>query len=124
MSLALEKGKPMSESKTAEQVRDERLQVLGRIVGPLYHALYGEVTWLHAKWKQYRILFAESPERIELLNGVAGFFFRVIQDVLWDDVLLHIVRLTDPPRSVGKDNLTLFRLAESVQERALVLEVA
>ena len=114
----------MAESKTVEQVRDEHLQVLGPIVGPLYHALYGEVTWLHAKWKQYRILFAESPERIELLNGVAGFFFRVIQDVLWEDVLLHIARLTDPPRSVGRDNLTLLRLTGLVQERAPFLEVA
>ena len=98
--------------------------MLGPVLGPLFHALYDEVTWLHAKWKQYRILFAESPERIELLNGIAGFFFRVIQDVLWEDVVLHIARLTDPSRSFGKDNLTLLRLAGTVQEPALSLEVA
>lgn len=114
----------MAEHKTHEQVREEHNEVLGPILGPLYHGLYEEVTWLHAKWKQYRILFAESPERIELLNQVAGFFFRVIQDVLWEDVVLHIARLTDPPRSNGKNNLTLFRLEGAVPQHALSVEVA
>jgi hypothetical protein len=114
----------MAQNKTAEQVRDEHLQVLGRSLGPLYHALHEEVTWLHAKWKQYRILFAESPERIALLNGAAGFFFRVVQDVLWEDVVFHIARLNDVPKSMGHDNLALSRLAEAVQEPALSLEVA
>ncbi len=113
----------MAENKAAEQVRDEHLQALGPTLGPLDHALHAEVTWLHAKWKQYRILFAESPERIELLNGVAGFFFHVIQKVLWEDVVIHIARLTDPPKSVGKDNLTLLRLAAAVQVPALSLEI-
>ncbi len=113
----------MAENKTAEQVRDEHLQVLGPTLGPLYNALYNEVTWLHAKWNQYRILFAESPERIELLNGVAGFFFRVIQDVLWEDMVLHIARLTDQPKSAQKDNLTLLRLAAAVQAPALSREI-
>jgi hypothetical protein len=113
----------MAQSKTAQQVRDEHLSVLGPDLGSLYHALYNEVTWLHAKWNQYRILFAESPGRIELLNDVAGFFFGVIQDVLLEDVVLHLARLTDPPQSVGKDNLTLSRLAETVKEPALSVEV-
>jgi hypothetical protein len=112
----------MADSKT-EQVRDEHLKVLGPTLGPLYHALYDEATWLHAKWQQYRILFAESSERIELLNDVAGFFFRVIQDVLWEDIILHIARLTDPPQSVGKDNLTLLRLTDAV-ESTLSPEIA
>ena len=113
----------MAECKTAEQVRDDHLRVLGPDLGALYHALHDEVIWLHGKWQQYRILFAESEERIELLNGVAGFFFRVIQDVLFENVVLHIARLTDPTQSVGKDNLTLFRLAEFVKEPKLALEV-
>ena len=114
----------MAENKTAEQVQGEHLRALGPTLGPLYHALYNEVTWLHAKWQQYRILFADSSERVDLLNGVAGFFFHVIQDVLWKDVVLHIARLTDPPQSVGKDNLTLLRLSAAIQAPALSVEIA
>jgi hypothetical protein len=98
--------------------------VLGPILGPLYRGLCQEVTWLHAKWKQYRILFAESPERIAILNEAAGFFFHVIQDVLWEDVVLHIARLTDRPTSAGKDNLTLLRLEGAVSDRVLSAEIA
>ena len=113
----------MAESKTADQVRDEHLRTLGPTVGPLYDALYNEVSWLHAKWNQYRILYAESRERVESLNRIAGFFFRMIQNVLWEDVLMHIARLTDPPRSAGKDNLTLLRLSEALDEPTLSAEV-
>jgi len=108
----------------AGQVHNEHLRILGPTLGPLYHALYNEVTWLHAKWKQYGLLFAESQERVDLLNEVAGFFFLLIQEVLWEDIILHIARLTDPPQSVGKDNLTLLRLAEAVHDPALSAQIA
>jgi hypothetical protein len=111
----------MAESKTAQQVRDEHSERLGPTLGPRYFALYDGVVWLHAKWNQYRILFAESPERIELLNGVAGFFFRMIHEVLLENVVLHVARLIDPPQSgtkKKKDNLTLSRLKAAVEEKA------
>ena len=37
----------MSGHKTHEQVREEHNEVLGPVLGPLYHGLYEEVTWLH-----------------------------------------------------------------------------
>lgn len=113
----------MAKKETAEQDRDNYLQVLGPTLGPLYYALYHEVAWLHAKWGQYRILFAQSQERVELLNRIAGFFFSVIQRALWEDVVLHIARLTDPPQSLGKDNLTLLRLTAALQIPELVPEI-
>jgi hypothetical protein len=33
-----------------------------------------------------------------------------VQDTLFEDVLIHISRLTDPPKSAGKSNLTLRQL--------------
>ena len=113
----------MGRHKSPEEVKKEHLQAMGPQVGPLYHALYKEVVWLHAKWLQYRQLYAQSPERITLLNEVSGFFFRVVQDVFWEDVLLHLARLTDPPKSVGKANLTLLRLPQAIIESSLAEEV-
>jgi hypothetical protein len=114
----------MGENKTAQQVRDEHLQKLGSALGPLYHALYDEVIWLHAKWQQYRILFAESQERIDLLNSTAGFFFYMVEKVLREDIVLHIARLTDRPQSVGRDNLTLLRLAPALEAYPIAPEIA
>lgn len=113
----------MARRKSPEQIQEQHLATLGPGLGPDYHALYNEVTWLHAKWQQYRILFAESAERIELLNSVSGFFFQVIRDVLWNDVLLHLARLTDPPQSMQKNNLTIRRLPALIDHAKLSDEV-
>ena len=69
-----------------------------------------EVIWLHQKWQEYRRLFAGPEGRISVLNRAAPSFFRTIQDVMWDDILLHIARLTDSAatmRHADKRNLTL-----------------
>jgi hypothetical protein len=106
-----------------DQVREEHLRTLGPVLGPIFDALYNEVAWLNAKWNQYRILYASSPERISILNRTAGFFFRMIQNVLWEDVLIHIARLVDPLKSAGKDNLTLLLLTTAIDEPLLSAEV-
>src|SRR5207249_4795011 len=103
-------GNPMGEYKSAEQVLEQHIRDIGAELGALYNALTNEVAWVHAKWSQYQQLYARSPERIAFLNEVAGPFFGVIQDALLEDVVLHLARLTDPPKSMGKDNLTLQRL--------------
>ncbi len=113
----------MGRHKSPEEVKEEHLQAMGPQLGPLYHALYNEVAWLHAKWLQYRQLYAQSPERITLLNDVSGFFFRIVHEVFRKDVILHFARLTDPPESVGKANLTLRRLPSSISEPSLAGEV-
>lgn len=107
---------------SAEEVEADHLRVLGPQLGVLWHALYNEVVWLHAKWKQYRHLYA-STENVDLLNETAGFFFGVVQKIMWEDAVLHLARLTDPPRSMGKENLTLRRLAEAIEDAALSARV-
>ena len=109
----------MGRHVSKEEVEQEHLQAFGPTLGPLYHALHNEMTWLHAKWLEYRKLYAKSEKRSDLLNGTAAFFFRVVHDVLWEDVLLHIARLTDPPKQGKFENLTLLRLPEAVPDQRL-----
>jgi len=113
----------MSGYRTAEEVERTHLEVLGPVLGPLYHALHNEVAWIHAKWLEYRKLYAKSEERIDLLNETAGFFFRVVQDTLWENVLLHIARLTDPPKQREFENLSLLRLPRAVEDTQAALEI-
>jgi len=101
----------MARYMTGEEVENEHLQVLGPELGRLYHRLYNECAWLQIKWAQYVELFGSKSERIDLLNRAAALFFRVVQDSLWEDTLMHLARLTDPEQSgPGKENLTLRRL--------------
>jgi len=98
--------------RTAEESKADHIERMGNELGRLYDALWQEVAWLHVKWREYVTLFGTTPSRIELLNKAAPSFFRVIQDSLWEDVLLHIARLTDSPRSMGKHNLSFRQLAK------------
>ena len=82
---------------------------------------------MHIKWGQYRQLFAQSQRRVDLINQAAGHFFRILQDALFEDIILHLARLTDPAQSGHKhksqDNLSLWRLQMLVPE-TLSVEVA
>ena len=84
--------------------------VMGKDLGSVYGALWNELVWLNWKWMEYVALFGENPSRIDLINQAACNFFGIIQQTLWEDCLLHIARLTDPPKSAGKDNLCIRRL--------------
>ena len=96
---------------------------MGPELGAIFHATSVELSWLHWRWKQYRILFGEKPSRINLLNQSAPFFFRVIQDALLEDTFLGIARLVGPSASLNKPNLTIQRLPSLISNASLRDEV-
>jgi hypothetical protein len=98
----------------AKEIREQHVESMGAELGTVFHELWNECVLLHWKWEEFVTLFGSTPERVELLNRAAGAFFRIVQDTLWEDVLLHISRLTDPPSTFGKENLTLLRLPSIV----------
>ncbi len=49
---------------------------------------------------------ASTPEFKRVLNGIAGPLTVLVQDVLWENLLLRVARLTDPVQSAGYHNLT------------------
>ena len=100
----------MARHMSGAEVREQHLRVLGEELGNLYNRLYQELTLLCAKWQEYRKLYAVSPERVALLNRTAPFFFVTAERVFWEDILLHLARLTDPPKSAGKPNLSIMSL--------------
>lgn len=113
----------MAENRSAEEVLDQHRRDMGPRLGTVYNALWTEVTWLHAKWKEYGKLYGRSAARVALLNQVASHFFRLLQDALLEDTLLHLARLTDPPTSVGRANLTLRRLPALISDGQLAAQV-
>ena len=65
----------MSTKKSSEDVREDYVSSMGEELGGCVYALYKETVWVHAKWLEYRELYAHSKERLDLLNRTAGFFF-------------------------------------------------
>jgi hypothetical protein len=98
----------MAREMSAEEVLAECIRDMGPELGSEYYALRSEVVWLHAKWNLYRQLYARSAARVELLNRAAGHFFRVLQNMLVEDIVLHISRLLEKaPSSPDRRKLTL-----------------
>ncbi|MGB7295704.1 MAG: hypothetical protein WBC70_08960 [Candidatus Aminicenantales bacterium] len=106
----------MSRQLTAEEAKRSFIESMGDPLGRLFYALWQELAGLYAKWEEYLVLYGTKESRINLLNKAAPLFFRIIQDVLWEDIILHIARLTDPPKSSGKATLTIRRLPDLVKD--------
>ena len=109
----------MNRIRTADEVKREYADAMGEPLGKQFHALWQEVAWLHVKWEEYLELFGTKPSRIELLNKAAPRFFGIVQDLLWEETILHIARLTDPAKSKKKknrSNLTIYVLPDLIDD--------
>jgi hypothetical protein len=106
------------DSESSEDMRRKYATTLGDPLGEMVYALEAEFYWLQYKWQEYVVLFGSEPSRIEVLNRAAPAFFHHIQDVLWDDILMHLSRLTDSPTGKRKRrNLTFAALPPLVKGR-------
>ncbi|MCK1285438.1 hypothetical protein IVB41_16080 [Bradyrhizobium sp. 44] len=99
--------------QTAAEAKEQYIKAMGDALGVQYFQLWQEIAGLHINWAEFLELFGTKTSRIDLMNRSAGHFFRMVQDSLWETIVLHIARLTDPSQSPGgKDrlNLTLHNL--------------
>lgn len=104
----------MAEDYGPEEVNRRYVAAMGKGLGQFFALLWNECAWLHWKWSDYVILFGSKTGRVDLLNRAAPAFFKLVQNAMWEDVLLHVCRLTDSPKSCGKETLTLRRLPDLV----------
>lgn len=109
---------------TADQARERNIAAMGEELGSIYSQLWQELTWLYRTWAEYVILFGTKESRVELMNKSAPAFTRIVQDSLWEGIVLNIARLTDPPKSVGKRNLSIRALEEAVMDSELKLQMS
>ncbi|MGY3587156.1 hypothetical protein ACVIGB_003785 [Bradyrhizobium sp. USDA 4341] len=113
----------MSEHYTAEQVKQRNIERMGPALGSQFSALWQELAVLHLYWAEYKELFGTKPSRIDLMNQAAPAFFHMLQEELWDNRLMHLARITDSPKSVGKDNLTIRNLPSLIDDATLKAKV-
>jgi len=97
----------VTSTRSEDEVLTAYLSSMGDELGNSAFLLFKKLVELHIIWQQYRQLYGSDPEVIHLLNRTAGLFFKIVQDELWDSVLLGISRLTDPPATGKKKNLTI-----------------
>jgi len=76
-------------------------------VADYYAPLKTEAMLAHAEFQIWDELYATHPDRVAVLNATAGGFFSMLSPVLADNVMMRLSRLTDPPGTGMRRNLTL-----------------
>ena len=109
--------------RSMDEIRTDYISSMGEELGSSFYELYRKLVELHIIWQQYRQLFGDDTETVHLLNRTAGLFFKIVQDELWDSVLLGVSRMTDPPATGKNKNLTIQSLPPLITDLALRTEV-
>jgi hypothetical protein len=94
--------------------KEKNIESMGRELGEAFYEIWQETARLHSKWTEYKDLYDHNEEQIDLLNNTASSFFRIVQDMFWESVMLQLCRLTDPAKSAGKRNLSIQSLSTLV----------
>lgn len=101
----------MAKEHSQAQVKERYISAMGEDLGEVFHHLVQEAARLHLKWNEYVGLFDAGAGQVQKLNRAAPGFFWMVQVGSWNEILLHICRMTDDRTDV----LSLWRLAKLVQ---------
>ena len=86
-------------------------------------AIDREVVLLHFKWTYLMQLFGKQ-KHLAVINATAPLIFRVVEDAMFADILLALMRLVDPPKSKNQNNLSLRSLVADISDKSLKDQVA
>ena len=113
----------LTTTRAMDEVQADCERLMGAELGAIFATLDRHLIELHIVWQQYRQLFGSEPDTVALLNRTAGLFFKIVQDQIWDVVLLGISTITDPAELRDKKNLTVFSLPPLFNDLVLKREL-
>lgn len=96
---------------TPDEMRAAYVGAMGAEFGEVFHALRQDFFLLYLKWNEFVALYGKDEAHVAQLNRAAPGFFWLVQETWWDDILLHVARLTDE----RSDVLSLARLRRFVR---------
>ncbi len=79
-------------------------------VNELLDTIVEETLRLRYAWGNYRYLFMEEKQRVDVLNATASDFFAWVRGLAAESVFMGIARLTDKPGGARQANASLERL--------------
>jgi hypothetical protein len=106
----------MGDYEAEDESRADSVAKMGATLGYIRYELFSQVALLHIRWKSYRAFFAGSQRTIDLLNATAPSFFYDLERIMWEDVLLHLCRITHAQETMKKENLTIQKLPSLVSD--------
>ena len=81
-----------------------------------------QCVWLQTCYNTYRALYESGADTQGLLTRSASRFFHDLNTILIEYVLLQISKITDPPESQGRENLTVSNINRQLQAAGLLTQ--
>ena len=86
---------------------DEKIKILGE-----------DVIWTFYTIQEYRKIFLDN-DNSKIINASAHHFFSNYQRLFWNNIILSISRLFDPPQQRKFNNLTVYEVAQFAENNKL-----
>lgn len=81
-----------------------------------------ESVWLQSVYDTAHALFHSGDETDAVLNRIAPGFFADLNHIIIEYWVLIVCRLTDPPRTFGRENITAQLLVEQLDQLGLLTD--
>ena len=81
-----------------------------------FELLREQAIYLRNMFNTFNHLFASGSVTDDVLKKSAAWFFHDINHMMQEYIILLVCRLTDPPKTSGKANLTIPRMNELLRE--------
>ena len=96
---------------------------MGEEFGSVFYKLNNVWSYALIKSQEFRLLYSDR-ENLDFINAIGGRFFASIQDVLYDDILLQLTRITDRKQIGERKNLTIRMLPDYIDDEGKKWEVS
>src|ERR1700675_4635682 len=86
--------------ESPDDIKANYITLMGQRLGADFSELMQDAARLHLKWNEFLPIYAGPKRRVDDMNKADPGFFFLNQHAWWNDIILHIFRMTDPNRKV------------------------
>lgn len=119
-SVAIPKGTKQEELQdllwqfiSGDDLEEYFKDVFGQQLGEIYVRLFHDVSRIYEKWAVIKHIYA-SIGLLSKLDQDAKQFVWLLLEILGEDLILHLARLTDKSRMGSSENLSLLTIVELI----------
>jgi hypothetical protein len=106
-------------TKSPDEIKKEYVNSLGDDFGSMLFFLHNKLINLNYVFEECEILFHEKNSNVEILNEYIPAMAMTFQNLIWNHILLEIAKFLDPAKTNKKNNATLNKLIEFVDNEIL-----
>lgn len=108
----------MPKTYSSSETTQSHEEIFGKRLGTVYDQIYRQ-SWYLFCLRQLQIqLFGNEATLSAAWRATAPVFFRFLDGLLTERILLQLSALTDPPRTNGNQNISVKLLPELIEDRS------